>query len=209
MITFLAILACSEAEDKADNKDLVDSGSSIEEDTAENLEEEVSQPFRPTEGYWVYSGGNLIPEGTTCPADDDGGVIDPVGFEMSLVDGGFQILSDGESTPVRCTLTDAESLEPGGFTCAVSSIPLVFSDIDDGFGNSMDITMQLDTNSSGFFGFETVMQTIFTLTMTCTDVDHPWGASCSDIQSEFPTPCDIKFNANAMLDEASTGDTEE
>ena len=206
MIIFLAIIACSE-EEKFDNNDLDDTASpTVEgtvEDTVEDTGEDASQPFRPSEGYWVYSGGNLIPEGTTCPEiDDNSGVTDPVGFEMRVTDGGFQIISDGETTPVFCALTDTESLEPGGFTCTSSSVPLVFSDIDDGLGNSMDITMELETNSSGIFGSGTAMQTIFTLTMTCIDVDHPWGIfSCSDLQSEYPTPCDIKFNANASLNE--------
>ena len=200
MIAFWTILACSEVEEKDNDSDSNDNEPSVE-DTGDTAEE-GPQPFRPTQGHWAYSGGDLIPEGTTCPTgDNDGGVTDPAGFEMSLIDGGFQILSDGESTPVLCTLDDPESLDPGGYTCAASSTNLVFPNIDDGFGNSMDITMRLDTNSVGLFSIETVMQSIFTLTMTCTGVDHPFfDVSCSDIQSEFPTPCNIKFNANAALD---------
>ena len=93
-------------------------------------------------------------------------------------------------------MTAPESTEPGGFSCASTSTQTVVD-----AGDDIDVSLQIDTTSQGFFGTDALMQTTFTLNFTCLDVEHPWvDISCSDIQAESQLPCVVQFNANATLD---------
>jgi hypothetical protein len=206
MIIFLAILACSE-EEKFDNNDLDDTASSTVEDTVEDTSEDTggdtSQPFTPALGHWTYSGGELVPAGTTCILGaEETDMTDPVGFAMVARDDGFSMISDDTgSQPVNCNLDNPESAEPGSFFCANTTTSVMIEDVwEDEWGNAADIQMQIDSSSLGFFGSDETMTTTFTLTLTCQDVIFWLGGSCSDVQAEYPTPCTIQFNANATFD---------
>lgn len=195
MFVLIGLLACG-SEEKNNGEDTA-------QNTTDMGEEEVVPPFRPLEGHWTYSGGSLVEANTTCtlPNNDPGDLTDPVGFALALGEAGdFTITSDGDEAGTLCVLNDPESTQAGGFQCSSASSSIVFEDIDDGIGGTLDITMQIDTALQGLFASDSAMQNTFTLTLTCTDVDHWSGASCSDIQEQFPNPCDIQFNANATLD---------
>lgn len=207
-LLFCGLIACGEtAKETSENEDENTEASSEDtnsDDTASDTDTEDTEPpppFVPTDGHWTYAGGNLIPDGTTCPSNGAGGEpLDPVGFTLIGVAGGFQVLPDGEATPFLCTLTTPNSTEPGGFTCASTSAQEVID-----AGDDIDVTLQIDTSSQGFFGTDALMQTTFTVNFTCIDVDHPWAPiSCSDINSEAQLPCVLQFNANATLDAGAT-----
>ena len=141
---------------------------------------------------------------TTCPSDTTGeGSTDPVGFTLTLVDGGFRVLSDGDTTPLMCRLATPDAVDPGSFTCSPTSSQETIEEDD------FEVTLQIDTSSEGFFGTDSLMQTIFTVNFACVDADHPlFDISCSDVEQEANLPCVLQFSANATLDGSETSDTE-
>lgn len=201
---FCGLIACGEETKETEENENTEASSedTSGDDTASDTDTEDTDPpppFVPAEGHWTYAGGELIPEGTTCPSDGAGGEpLDPVGFTLSLVDGGFQVLPDGGASPILCNLTTPEATEPGGFSCASSSTQ---ETID--AGDDVEVTLQIDTSSQGFFGADALMQTTFTVDFSCLEAD--WNGidiSCSDVNDEADLPCVLQFNANATLDAA-------
>lgn len=199
MLMLMTILACG---DKTTD-------TSVQETAAEPTDtadtEETPTPFAPMNGHWTYDGGELIPEGTTCQLDSatEGELTDPVGFNLTSTEDGFSILADGatdDGTP--CTLVDPDSPDAGGYLCQNAYVEEWFEKVyTDDFGNDMDIKMSVDTAVTGLFTDASTLTNTFTLTLTCLEVDYVFPMSCSDINSQFPTPCTIQFTANATLDQ--------
>ena len=193
MLLFLSVLACG---DKANDTSVTETASEAEP-SAEVI------PFAPNEGHWTYSGGELVSSGTTCQLDSatQGDLTDPVGFNLSLSEQGFVIQSDeaGDSG-TNCVMTDPESPEAGSYICANASTSVLFESVWSDGSNDMDVTMTIDTAVVGGFIDASTLANTFTLTLACTDVDYILPLGCSDISSQFPTPCTIQFTANATLD---------
>ena len=199
MLMLMTILACG---DKTTD-------TSVQETAAEPADtadtEEVPAPFAPMNGHWTYSGGDLIPEGTTCQLDEStqGELTDPVGFTLTSTEGGFIVLADdAEATDngTSCAMLDAASPDPGGYMCANASTEVTFEDIDMVLVTA-DIQMGIDTATTGVFTDASTLTNTITLTLNCLDVTHDFGGSCGDITEFFPTPCTIQFTANATLDQ--------
>ena len=207
----LALLACSDAEKETEDtaSSTQDSGDS---DSGDSGDTPPPPPFVPAEGHWTYSGGDLIPEQSTCVlGEQNSDVTDPIGFTLALQDALFTITSDDSSgDSVNCSLDDPNSPDPGGFTCANTMTTVVIEDVwEDDLNQTADIEMQIDTASQGVFISDEELVNTFTLTLTCLSVDY-WisEVDCSNLNDDndgdgspdYPTPCTIAFNANATLD---------
>jgi hypothetical protein len=203
MLLFLTVLACGE---KVTDTAEVQETAAEPTDTAGETET-PPEPFSPNAGHWTYSGGELIEAGTTCQLDSatEGELTEQVGFTLSTNETGFTVLADGAldgDTGSACVLTDPESLEAGGYICQNASVEQWFEKVyEDDFGNDMDVKMTIDTAVTGVFSDASSLINTFTLTLTCTEVDYFLPLSCSDINSQFPTPCTIQFTAEATLDQ--------
>lgn len=201
MLMLMTILACGDKTTDTSVQETADEPG----DTAETAETDTPPPFAPMNGHWTYSGGELIPEGTTCQLDEttQGELTDPVGFSLTSTDDGFVVLADDAEAGdngTACAMLDPDSPDAGGFMCANASTEVTFEDIDMVIVTA-DIQMGIDTTTTGVFTDASSLTNTFTLTLDCLDVSHDLGGSCGDITEFFPTPCTIQFTANATHDQ--------
>jgi hypothetical protein len=205
MLILIGVLGCGEksSEDTAfvteTADEVVDTDTDADTDTGEPVD-----VFIPNEGHWTYSGGELIPSGTTCQLDEttEGELTDPVGFNLTIQTGGFLVQSDDPSdNGVTCLMAENDDSGMGSYTCGGSLVEEWFEKVfEDDFGNDMDIKMSIETAISGTFSSASTLTNTFTLTLECLEVDYAIPLSCNDVDSQFPTPCTIQFTANASLD---------
>ena len=202
MLLLISLLACGEK--AADTAEIQETPAEPTDTANEETDTPPPPPpFVPTAGHWTYSGGELIPSGTTCQLDSatEGELTDPVGFTLSNTDSGFTIVTDDATDGgTTCVMGAPDSPDPGTFSCENTTTTFVLEDVDMVIVQA-DIEMSVETATVGAFMDASTLSNTFTLTMDCLDVSHDFGGSCGDIEEFFPTPCTIQFSADATFDQ--------
>lgn len=149
------------------------------------------------EGHWTYGEGELLSSTCPDPEEEENSLIEDVGFTLvQLGENRFSITPDGSTEATICTISGQNFDCDGGSGLETFTFEGEF----EGVPVEMDVTLRINSASTGFAYDSTEVKFIFTVDFDCYDVDNLL-VDCEALSQESGLPCAINFSVLALADQ--------